>query len=213
MEADDPHDEEDGTPEPQAPGDVARAETELPLTADELFDFLRDIERLFCLNPHLAIERWLPLEEGVRFVAHNDSNDRPVAVAAWAEIVPAERSIVLRYDSGLKQATEFRVEAAGDGARLVVTEHYPRIEDATDPRVAEVDKSLVPWVAALRRHLLARQRWGRLPPLFPLWRWWNERFMLGMPPRSRRIVRLILWVSVLEFGVFLAAIAVLRAAS
>ncbi|MBU0750671.1 MAG: hypothetical protein KJ787_01480 [Gammaproteobacteria bacterium] len=213
MEPNEAHDAEGGIPAGQAPGDVARAETELPLTAGELFDFLHDIERLFRLNPHLAIERWLPLDEGMRFVAHNDSNDRQVAVAAWVEIVPAARSIALHYESGLKQATEFGVEATDGGARLVVTERYPRIEDPADPRVADVDKSLVPWVAALRRHLLARRRWGRLPLLFPLWRWWNERFMLGMPPRSRRIVRLIVWVSALEFAVFLAAIAVLRVAS
>jgi hypothetical protein len=89
------------------------------------------------------------------------------------------------------------------------TEHYPRIADADDPRVAEVDKSLVPWVTAIRSHMLARRRWGWLPG----WRWWAESFMLAMPPRQRRIVRLLVWTTVLEFLVFLGVVLVWRAAS
>ena len=42
-------------------------------------------------------------------------------------------------------------------------------------------------------------RFGALPG----YRWWTERFRLGMTPRQRRIVRMIVWVSVLEFVVFL----------
>ncbi len=94
-----------------------------------------------------------------------------------------------------------------------MTDHYPRIEDPQDPRLAEVDRTLVPWVAAIRRHLLARQRWGWLPLIFPLWRWWNERFLLHMAPRQRRIVRLLVWISVLEFLVFLGVVVVLRFAA
>jgi hypothetical protein len=118
--------------------------------------------------------------------------------------------LVLRYDAGLKQETELVVAPAEEGARLVVIERYPRIEDPQDPRVAEVDKSLVPWVAAIRCHLLARRRWSRLPLVFPLWHWWAERFMLSMVPRSRRIVRLLIWTTVIEFAVFLGLVLALR---
>ena len=112
---------------------------------------------------------------------------------------------MLGYGSGLKQATTLTVEGGdGHGCRLVVTEHYPVIENAQDPRVAEVDRSLIPWVKAIRRHLLGRQRWGWLPG----WRWWHERFLPGMAPRQRRIVRMIVWISVLEFVVFLFVAAI-----
>lgn len=193
-------------------GDRASAETDLPLAPETVADFLADAERLLRLNPQLAIERWTP--EGAnrfRLVARNESNERlvdtPVAIERDAQ------GLTLRFASGLKQATRLRVEPAPAGARLVVTEHYPRIEDAQDPRVVEVDKSLVPWVAALRRHLLARRRWSWLPLIFPVWRWWNERVMLSMPPRSRRIVRLIVWLSVIEFVVFIGLVIVLRLAA
>ena len=72
------------------------------------------------------------------------------------------------------------------------------------PRVAEVDRSLVPLVDALRRHLLGRRRWGWLPG----WRWWHEDFLGRMVPQQRRIVRMIVWVSALEFAAFLFVVAI-----
>ncbi|MDP2794874.1 MAG: hypothetical protein Q8O25_12495 [Sulfurisoma sp.] len=196
--------------EVQSPsGDSARAETEVPLSPAALLEFLRDSERLFRLNPHLEIEAWQPAPGGFRFAAKNESNGRRIETAVIVEAASPKDSLVLSYADGLKRSTTLAVEPAGTGARLVVTEHYPRIEDPRDPRVADVDRSLVPWVAALRRHLIARARWNWLPG----WQWWNERFLLGMPPPHRRIVRLIVWVSALEFVVFLGAIVILRLSS
>lgn len=189
-------------------GDLASATTDLPLAPAAVAAFLADAGRLLRLNPQIAIERWTP-EGANRFhlVARNESNgyliDTPVAVE------PESQGWTLRYAGGLKQATRLRVESIPQGARLVVTEHYPYIEDAQDPRVAEVDKSLVPWVAAIRRHLLQRAGWEWLPG----WQWWNEGVMLSMAPRSRRIVRLIVWLSVIEFVVFMGMVAVLRLAA
>lgn len=194
-------------------GDTARAETTLPLAAAEVFAFVCAVECLVRLNPQLAIQRWLPAEWGFRFAGHNESNDRAFDMAARVDIAPEHQTLTLHYDTGLKQATEISIEPLPEGARIVVTEYYPRIDDPDDPRIAEVDKSLVPWVAALRRHLLARRRWSRLPLIFPLWRWWAERFMLALPLRQRRIVRLLIWTTVFEFVVFLWVVVVLRFAS
>ncbi|MFH1870522.1 MAG: SRPBCC family protein [Pseudomonadota bacterium] len=185
--------------------DQVRAETWLPLAPAVLFEFLADIERLLRLNPHLAVETCQPLPDGVRFAAQNETSGRRIETLVRVETRQSTRTVVLSYASGLKQATTLMVEAAdGDGCRLVVTEHYPVITDAQDPRVAEVDRSLGPWVDAIRRHLLGRRRWGRLPG----WRWWHERFLPGIAPRQRRIVRMIVWVSVLEFVVFVFVAAI-----
>jgi len=185
-------------------GDVASAETVLPLGSALVDDFLGDVERLLRLNPQLAIECWEAAGDGFRLVAENESNGRHIDTAVRVD--RSAQGLAMHYASGLKQATRVQVEPAPAGTRLVVTERYPRIADAQDPRVAEVDKSLVSWVAAIRRHLLARARWGRVPG----WQWWCERVMLSMVPRSRRIVRLLVWITALEFAVFLAAIVVLR---
>jgi len=188
-------------------GDSARAETTLPLPAADVGEFVRDVERLWRLNPHLDIRDWQPREAGFDCAARDELADRDIMVEARVEA--GDGRLTVRYATGLRQATEILIEPVADGARLVITDHYPRIEDPQDPRLAEVDRTLVPWVAAIRRHLLARKRWGWLPG----WRWWNEHFLLHMAPRNRRIVRLLVWISLLEFLVFLGAVVVLRLAS
>ncbi|KAF0167059.1 MAG: hypothetical protein FD157_221 [Rhodocyclaceae bacterium] len=185
--------------------DCARAETQVPIDADAMFEFVSDIERLLRLNPHLDIEAWQRIPDGMRLVAQNETTGRRIETGVRIETTPATRNIVLSYSDGLKRATTLAVEGGnGQGCRLVVTEHYPFIEDTQDPRVAEVDRSLIPWVNAIRRHLLDRKRWGWLPG----WRGWHEGFMAGMAPRQRRIVRMIIWISVLEFVVFLFVAAI-----
>jgi hypothetical protein len=185
--------------------DRARAETPLPIGADAVFEFISDIERLLRLNPHLEIDTWQRMPDGMRFAALNETTGRRIETVVRVETASEKRSIVLSYADGLKQATTLMVEDGdGHGCRLIVTEHYPAIEDAQDPRVAEVDRSLIPWVNAIRRHLLCRKRWGWLPG----WRWWHEQLLPGLAPRQRRIVRMIVWISVLEFIVFLLVAAI-----
>ena len=185
--------------------DCARAETSVPVDADAVFEFIADIQRLFRLNPHLEIDSWQRLPEGMRFAALNEMTGRRIDTVVRVETTRSTRSIVLSYAAGLKQVTTLTVQDGdGHGCRLVVIEHYPAIEDAQDPRVAEVDRSLIPWVNAIRRHLLGRRRWGWLPG----WRWWHEQFLPGLAPRQRRIVRMIVWISVLEFVVFLLLAAI-----
>jgi hypothetical protein len=190
--------------------DRARAETTLELDPDAAFAFVSEIERLFRLNPHLEIESWQATSAGFHLLALNETNECRTDTAARIDIVPQVRRLVVAYESGLKRTTSIHVEPNpdGTGSRLVVEENYPAIEDPEDPRVAEVDRSLIPWVGAIRRHLLHRTKWGRLPG----WHWWNERFMPRLPPKQRRIVRLLVWASVIEFVVFLALVAVLVAA-
>ena len=185
--------------------DRVRAETQVPIGAEAMFEFVSNIERLVRLNPHLDIASWQRLPDGMLIAALNETTGRRIETAVSVETRRSLRTIVLSYADGLKQATTLTVEGGdGDGCRLIVTEHYPFIADAQDPRVAEVDRSLIPWVDAIRRHLLGRQRWGWLPG----WRWWHEQFLPGMPPRQRRIVRMIVWVGVLEFVVFLFVAAI-----
>lgn len=192
-------------PAPLDPGeDIATATTVLPMAPGPAGDFLDDVERLFRLNPQLAIDRWEPAAGGFRLAGHNESNGRPIDT--FVRVDRSAGSLTLCYAGGLKRETRLVVEPVPGGTCLVVTERYPRLDDARDPRVAEVDRSLVPWVAAIRRHLRARVRWGWLPG----WRWWNERLLPGMAPRQRRIVRLIIWASAVEFAVFLGLVVVWR---
>lgn len=183
---------------------AAWVEAEIPLPPAALLAFLADHERLWRLNPWLAIESWHEEGDGFTLRAQNEGNDLRIDVRAWRETLPD--GFRIRYGTGLKQSSEFAVATRGGGSLLRIIERYASVDGPDDPRVAETDKSLVPWVAALRRHLVARARWGRIPG----WRWWNEGFMLSMPPRQRRIVRMIIWVTLIEFAVFVLAVLALR---
>ena len=189
-------------------GDSARAETFLPLVPAEVERFVRDPERLWRLNPHLEIGTWQDLADGFRCHLRNELNGFEGDLLARVDevAVGADRQLGYDYAGGLRLRTEITVAADGPGTRLTLVDRYPRVEDPQDPRLVEVDRTLVPWLAAIRRHLLARRRWGWLPG----WRWWNERFMTGMPPRSRRIVRLIVWISAIEFVLFALIVFVWR---
>lgn len=202
-----------------AEGDSARVETWLPLSPDELQAFFSDLEFVYRLNPHLDVREWHATPDGFRLVAINELNGRcldsevrvergasTVHAAAAEETGGAALSLTLHWSSGLRRASEFRGMSDGDGVRLTVIDRYPRVEDASDPRLVDVDRTLLPWIAAIRRHVLARRRWAWLPG----WRWWHERLMPGMAPRSRRIVRLLVWISLLELLVFLVAVLILR---
>lgn len=198
---------ESASAEHGAPANAAWAKAALPLSPQGTFTFLADIERLFRLNPHLDISAWHE-EPGTprrcTFSAFNETNGCRYEVTVGMENVRENRGMTLVYDRGLKASTEFRIEPAGNGSSLTITEHYHPVADRNDERLKEVDRSLVPWLAAIRGHIAGLARYGWLPG----YRWWAGRFMPGMPPRQRRIVRMIVWISLLEFVVFLFVAAV-----
>ncbi len=181
---------------------AAWVQADIPLPAEQLLEFLAATERLWRMNPYLAIESWRSeSDDAFAVVATNESNDCRLDVSVSREALP-QRGFRFSYDKGLKRTTEFLVEPKGTASLLTVTERYDAVADSTDPRVKESDKSLVPWVASLRRHLVARARWSVLPG----WLWWSERFLPSMPPSQRRTVRLIVWATVIEFVIFFALV-------
>ncbi len=191
--------------EPPAPGNAAWAKADMPLPAQDSLIFLSDIERLFRLNPHLDISDWFEeadLPRRFRFRASNETNGCSYEVTIVVE--SGCEGLTLSYDSGLKATTEFRIGPAEGGSSLTITDCYHPVDEQSDERFKEVDRSLVPWLAAIRGHISGLNRYCWLPG----YRWWTGHFMLGMPPRQRRIVRMILWVSLLEFVVFLFVAAI-----
>lgn len=190
-----------------AADNAAWAKTDIALSAEDVWIFLNDVERLFHLNPHLDIACWCEEAGPIRsctLSALNEANGCRYEKTMRIEHDPGDRCLTITYDKGLKAATEFRVEPIHGGSSLTITDYYHPLKNQDDDRLNEVDRSLVPWLAAIRGHIagLARYRW------LPGYRWWTGRFMLGMPPRQRRIAKMILWVSLLEFVVFLFVAAI-----
>jgi hypothetical protein len=190
--------------------DAAWVSLSLTLAPQALQDMLCDVKVLLRVNPCLEFERLEQMPGGrLELAGRNDSNHQAFATGACYAARKDGRGFVLRYDSGIKRETHFEIAPALDtdpgGSVLTITEVYDTPAEAErERRLAEVDRSLVPWAAALRAHLLHHARWGN----WPGYRWLVERFWLGMPPRQRRVARLIIWTTLLEFVVFVAVLAV-----
>lgn len=185
----------------ESPDNAAWVDIDLPQPAHEMAAYLRDVERLLRLNPHLEFRRIAAVPGGLELEALNEMNGRAVSQRlTFRKIGPW--SFALDCDRGLKQSIEVTVEARGAGSRLRILEAYRQPQN--DAELAEIDRSLTPWGQSLRRHFVGLARWGRLPG----YRWWHERIWPNMRPRERRIVRLIAWIAVLEFAFFLLVLAV-----
>lgn len=186
--------------------DAAWVKVEMPLPPAALHDFLLDLERLFRVNPWLEFERIEKAAAGrLRLLGINHSNGQPLQVGVELRETHPETGLVLYYDAGIKRETRFDIESAAGGSVLTITDIYDTPpEEKREERLKEVDHSLLPWAAALRGYVLNRARWGWLPGH----RWYMERFWVGMTPRQRRIVRLILWTTAAEFVVFLFVFAI-----
>lgn len=192
--------------------DAAWVSIDTPLAAAPLFEFAADAERLFRLNPYLEIHAWRSdqrkVTDGGRI--HLKYLNEMNGVARELDITVSEFKpgvgYTLNYSEGLKRATEIKVEAKSQGAELLIRDWYHAVADKPDEtpqerdaRLTEVDRSLTPWGVAIRRHLIGLARWDWLPFYRPL----RERFWLTMAPRNRRISRLIIWITALEFFAFL----------
>ena len=195
----------DNMNENTAADNLAWVQADIPLPPERLLDFLAASDRLWRLNPFLTIESLKEnADHGFRLIANNDANGCHLDLAVSRESLPPG-GFRFSYDKGLKQTTEFAVEPRGAGSLLTVTERYDPAA-APDARAKEIDSSLLPWVTALRKHIVARSRWGGLPG----WQVLTEDIMLSLAPRRRRIVRVVAWLTVIELALLLGLAVVLR---
>ena len=189
--------------------DAAWISVDLPSPSGEVYAFTQKLERLFRLNPHLEIKSWQEETSGkifsgkqFRIETFNEMNRHNQKMVLSVNDVQPDVKFSLNYDSGLKQATIFTVQSlAPNASRLMVKELYPAEMSTAErqQRLSEVDRSLLPWGAAIHGYFKRRARWG----WFPFYDWLQDGFWLGMLPRQRRIARMIIWTTVLEFVVFL----------
>ncbi len=174
--------------------------------------FCQDAERLLRINSMYEFQEWRPEGEGRFFMrVLNLSNGRTIETLLRVEPRPDGARIV--YETGLKTATEFRVEPppgghgetrTGGSAVLVVTDDYSETPEAErQTRADEIDKSLVWWGHDLHRYLRHWARWSSFGP----WRWYMRRIWQPMKPKARRITFMLIAVTIFELVV--GALAVL----
>lgn len=191
---------------PAGDGDAAWAAVDLAVAPAAVAALLVDPVLLLRLNPCFEFERIERLADGsLSFAARNESNGCRVETNARVLRDPGGADITLLYANGIKRSTRMCVDAGPEGSRLSITESYltPDPPDAAR-QLAEVDRSLVPWTAALRRHIQREARYGWIPG----YRWCSNRLWPSMTPGQRRVTWLIIWTTAVEFAVFLAVLAV-----
>jgi hypothetical protein len=188
---------------------AAWATVEIPARPGDVLAYCRDVGSLLRLNPYLEIRAWEetpgPFAPGKRYRLHALNEWTGIERRLELQVEQADDTgFRLGYSEGFKHALEARVAPHGSGAALTLKEHYR--EPESEDRAAlhrEIDRSITPWAAAVRRDFVRLQRWGR-SAAYRRWR----KFWLGMRPRERRIGRLIAWVGALEFVVFLFVFAI-----
>ena len=176
---------------------------EVPLAPAAVWVFLSNIERLFRLNPYLDVKQWVGRPDGKQF--HLDALNEMNGVRYDLDLdleSCTDRRLLLLYSQGLKASLEITVEAAANPnqAKLTLREHYHQAAaEQHDQQLKEIDHSLIPWGKGIATYIRGIQRWAWFWP----YRWYREKFWLGMRPTHRRIARMIGWVTLLEFVVFL----------
>jgi hypothetical protein len=176
----------------------------------ELIAFCQGAERLLRINSMYEFERWRPEGDSRFFMqGRNLSTGRDFAMQIQVE--PRADGLRIAYATGLKTATEFRVESKGPdddvtepgGAVLIITDDYSgRSEAERLARADEIDKSLVWWGHDLHRYLKHWVRWSRFRP----WRWYMQRVWQPMKPKARRITFVLIAITAFELLVGVLAI-------
>lgn len=191
---------------PRDAADAAWASVNLALPPEAIGPLLADPELLLRLNPCLEFERLERRPDGhLSFAAGNESNGCRIDTEARVLYRPDGNEVTLSYSTGIKRDARLRLETVPGGARLTISESYATPDAGeTERRLAEVDRSLVPWTAALRRHLERNARYGWIPG----YRWWSTRLWPSMTPGQRRVTWLILWTTAIEFAVFIAVLGI-----
>jgi len=174
-----------------------------PLPIEELRSFCSRLEHLYRINPYLEFLQWrqtAPEHFHVEF--RNLSNERDIVDDIVLER-ESENVFRVRYQKGIKRHTEFRLEPLAEGSRLTITDDYGGLAaNERQAREAEVDKSLNAWGHALHVFFRRWKRWSRIAP----WRWYMLRVWMPMKPSARRIVWMVILVTIVEFFFFLVVL-------
>ena len=186
--------------------DAAWASFKTPLSAAELRAFCDDVERLFRINPYLEFSQWHETgPQQYHFSGKNISQEPAFEFTLDLRMESLEDGIRVHYAQGLKSSTTFKIEPAPEGSQLTIIEDYSQLpEDERQARLHEVDRSLVKWSNDLQTFLIRWQRWSRIG----LWRWYMRRVWQPLKPMARRIVYILLWITVVEIALILLGAAI-----
>ena len=181
---------------PETSQDAAWASFPTGLDVSTLTEFCRDIERLFRINPFIEFKQWQQTGDNrYRFAGKNSSQKTAFDFDVELSVETTADTIVVKYLNGLKNSTTFHIEPVNNSSKLTITEDYSESsEEERTKRAHEVDKSLVTWANDLQQFLVTWKKWCWLAP----WRWYMRYTWQPLKPSGRRIVYMLLWISLVE---------------
>jgi hypothetical protein len=161
---------------------------------------------MFRINPYLEFSQWRETgPQHYHFSGKNISQEPAFEFALDLRVEPLDDGIRVHYTQGLKSSTTFKIESAPEGSQLTIIEDYDQLpEEERQARLHEVDRSLVKWANDLQTYLMHWRRWSRVG----LWRWYMRRVWQPLKPSARRIVYILLWITVVEIALILLGAAI-----
>ena len=191
----------------QVPGDERNAAwvvLETPLSPDELAAFCRQLESLYRINPFLEFDSWEQVgSERFRAAVLNHSNGQR-HVLEGRIVAESERAWRIDFVSGPKERTCFEVVPAGSGSRLTITDEYRRAADGASVSAEDADRSLHAWGVGVKTFIEREHRWRWLPIVG----WFQRQVWLPMKPSARRIMFLILVITVADVALIALGFAI-----
>jgi len=186
--------------------DAAWAILQTPLTETQLKEFCQDIERLFRINPYLEFKEWRRLSENRYYASGRNISQEPAfEFGHELTVKPLPHGLQFDYTQGLKTSTRFIIENTDKGSKLTIVDDYSgHSQSERETRLKEVDKSLLKWASDIQAYLTLWQRWSWLGP----WRWYMRRIWQPMKPTARRIVYMLMWITVVEIAFIVLAVGI-----
>lgn len=174
-----------------------------------VFDQLCGIERVFRLNPHWTVERFVispgpRLQAGSRIEAEIEDYATGEVYRLDGECTCFEppRTMVLEYGDSPKRGTKFFVGEVDGGSRITVEETYG--EEEEDDRLQWHRQQLEFWVRSIVAYLRLQARPGIRAAIT---RWFMNRFWIPATPSGRRISIFVLKISLVEIVIIVAMVA------
>lgn len=169
-------------------------------------EFCADTERLFRINPMLVFTQWEQTSENsFSFSGENSSQEKVFEFEFGLTVSRLDDGYRIDYDKGVKSSTVLKIEAADQGSRLTITDHYDRLPVGERKSfLHEVDQSITVWAEYLQKFCISWNSWSRFAP----WRWYMRSIWQPMKPTARRITYMLLWITVVEVALLALGAAV-----
>ncbi|SEM69965.1 hypothetical protein [Nitrosomonas marina] len=199
---------------PSSCQDAAWAILHTPLEAAELTLFCHDIERLFRINPMINFSTWHKTGlNRYHCTGQNISQQPPFNFELTFTVRHLPDGVQIDYEQGLKTRTTFVIEPVSPPqgsqhpgqTKLTITDFYDGMsEDERKQCLHLVDKSITAWAGDLQQYLINWNKWSR----YRLWRTYMQYVWQPMRPMGRRIVAILIWLTVFEMILILLGAAV-----